>query len=103
MLFHQPSQVLFGFSVCCLREEERYVVCMSFENTPHPLTKHGSNQNVGIQNKGTALHTNYFDCRFFSRLFRRISLYSCMSSSSDAPHSAIIESSSLAAARIAST
>src|SRR6516225_5832164 len=44
-----------------------------------------------------------FVYRFFSRPARRISLYSRMSSSSDAPQAAIIASSSFAAARMAST
>jgi hypothetical protein len=96
-LWISETPMLFRFRICGLGNEE------SFEDTPNTLTENSSNENAGIENQGTALHANYFDFRFFSRLVRRIFLYSCMSSFSDAPHSAIIASSSLAAARIAST
>ena len=59
-------------------------------------------QGFGYPRECSASHVNYFERRFFSRLARRISLYSRMSSFSDEPHSAIIESRSLAAARMAS-
>ena len=76
---------------------------MDFEDTSNSLTEHGSNQHIGIKHQGFARYANYFVSRFFSRLARRISVYSRMSSSFDAPPAAIIESSSFAAARMAST
>ena len=90
----------------CVRgfgKEERNALGVGFEDTPNSLTEHGSNKNVGIKHQGFALHANYFAFRFFSRLARRISLYSPISSSSDASQVAIIASRSFAAARMAST
>src|SRR6516225_1221051 len=90
----------------CVRgfgKKERNALGVDFEDTPNSLTEHGPNQNVGIQHQGFAFHANYFVFRFLSRLARRISLYSRISSSSDAPQAAIIASSSFAAARMAST
>ena len=54
------------------------------------------------ETKNDTSSTYYFAYRFFSRLTRRISLYSRINSSSDAPQEAIIASSSFAAARMAS-
>src|SRR5260370_10924699 len=101
-LHDQCGQVFLRFRISGLGNEERNAVGMDFEGTPSPLTEHGSSQNVGVKHKGSALHANYFEFCFFSRLTRRISLYSCMSSSSDAPQAAIMASSSFAAARMAS-
>src|SRR5215471_12246025 len=90
----------------CVRgfgKKERNALSVDFEDTPNSLTEHGTNQNVGIKHQGLALHADYVEFRFFSRVARRISLYSPMSSSSDAPQVAIIASRSFAAARMAST
>jgi hypothetical protein len=41
-----------------LGNEERYVVCMSFENTTNPLSEDSANQNVGVENQGTTFHAD---------------------------------------------
>jgi hypothetical protein len=58
VLGHQPSQVLFRFRICGLGNEERNFICMSLDNSANPLTEDRSNQNVGIDDKGTTFHAN---------------------------------------------
>ena len=50
-LSDQRGQVLLRFCVRGFGKEERNVVRMGFEDTPNPLTEHGSNQNVGIEHQ----------------------------------------------------
>jgi hypothetical protein len=54
---------------------------VDFDDTPNPLSQSSSNQNVGIKHQGFALHANYFEFRFFSRLARRLRLPLCGSAS----------------------
>lgn len=73
---------------------------MVCKDTPNHLTGHGPDQNVGAEHQ--SFRSTQTTCGAFWRSARRISLYSRMSSCSDAPQFSIIASSSFAAARIAS-
>jgi len=82
--------------------KKEIIVGVSFEDGTNSLTENGANQNIGFQYQGSTFQAGYFAFRFFSRLAWRISLYSSISSSSDAPQVAIIASRSFSAARMAS-
>src|SRR5215469_3795968 len=101
-LYDECGQVLLRLRQCAVGNEERNALRMGFKDASNPLTEHSPNQDVGVKHQGFALHAGYLELRFLSRPARRTSLYSRMSSSSDAPQAAIMVSSSRAAARIAS-
>lgn len=82
-------------AVCSFGDEEGNYIGMRLENAANALSQYGANQMFAS--------SAYLAFRFFSRPARQISLYSCISSSSVASQAAIMASSSLAAARMAST